>query len=250
MKNNILLLGVGALLCFGAVSCEEYENSATPSQITYLPLIEVAGEESVMLDCNATGFTDPGATASEGGSPIDVETTVNGLYFGSTTIDQPDLYQITYSATNQDGIPGAMSREVMWPACNGDLITSIEGMYQASVKRTASTGAVNSDYIDADFTPFWIVDLGDNTYGISDAIGGFYEDGYGYGPDYAATGLVVKANSIPGNDFEVVASNGVGAFGGAIEISDFTVNPATKTITFTTTWDAGYVFEVELNQVD
>jgi len=37
--------------------------------------------------------------------------------------------------------------------------------------------------------------------------------------------------------------------GGELEMLAFTVNAATKTIQFTTVWDAGYTFEVTLTHV-
>jgi hypothetical protein len=247
MKNYILLIGV--LVCLGAVSCEEYENSATPSEITYLPLIELEGEEKIELNCNASGFTDPGANAFEQGEPINVETNVVGTYFKSENINMPDRYQIRYSAVNEDGIPGLKVREVIWPACNSkDMSEGLEGMYTASVFRTHTSGAT-VDYSNEEFGPFYVVDLGDGKYGFSDVIGGFYEHGYGYGPAYAGTGFVIQANNIATNNFEVVQTNGVGAFGGEITVTDFKVDPIAETISWTAVWSFGYEFDVVLEQI-
>ena len=91
--------------------------------------------------------------------------------------------------------------------------------------------------------------VGPNTYQLSDGIGGYYEYGREYGPTYAATGATVVANNIAANDFTIGDSFSAGDFGGVAEITAFEVNPITKTIKYTTVWDAGYTFEVTLKQV-
>lgn len=247
MKNLIIMLFAALTL----ISCEEFENSAELSKVTYLPLVEIKGEEAIELPCDATGYTDEGAVATEGGQQIELVTTVSGVYFGSSAVNQPDLYNVTYAAENKDGIPGNAVRSVFWPECNGDMVNSIAGMYTASVVRTATSGAVR-DYSDEAMGPYFILDLGNNQYQLSDAIGSFYEHGpdYGYGPDYAATGMVITANNIATNSFTHDQAIGVGAFGGELKITSFSVDPLTKTIEFTSEWDFGYTFEVVLTQVN
>lgn len=249
-KFNILLLAIVVL-----VSCEEFENSAEASKVTFLPLIEIEGEEDITLACDATGYTDEGAVASEGGQALELQTTITGTYFGSSTLDRPDLYGIAYSAINKDDIPGNAVRHVFWPACNGDMVNSIAGMYTAAVLRTdtADPGKGNTvNYSEKEYGPYFVIDLGDGKYQLSDAIGSFYEygDNYKYGPDYAATGMVITANDIAANDFTHDEVVGVGAFGGEAKITSFAVDPDAKTIEFTTEWDSGYKFDVVLTQVE
>jgi len=249
MKYYILLLFTAVVF----MGCEEFVNSAEESVVTYLPKIDVEGETEVNVPCDNTGaFEDPGAVASEGGQEIPVKSTIGGIYFDGTAINGPDLYNITYSAYNVDSIPGVASREIFWPACNGDMINSIAGMYEAKVFRTHTSGAT-VDYTEEAFdAPYWIRDLGGGKFGISDIIGYFYQSGYGYGTPYAGTGMVVTANNIATNDFTYGDPIGVGAFGGECEIvaGSFKVNAATKTITFSSEWSFGYVFDVTLKQVD
>lgn len=247
MRNYILLLFT-AVVIWG---CEEFVNSAEESDVTYLPQIDVAGESKINLSCNPTGgFDDPGATATEGGQEIPLKTTVSGIYFGSTAVDGPDLYNIVYSAYNVDSVPGVATREIYWPECNGDMINSIAGMYEAKVFRTQPSSGNTVDFTAEAFEdPYWIRDLGGGKYGISDIIGFFYQSGYGYGTPYAGTGMVVTANNIATNDFTYGDPIGVGLFGGEAEITSFKVNAATKTITFSTEWSFGYVFDVTLKQV-
>ena len=246
MKNLKLLIYIIPIFGLVMTSCDpsvEAPGSDDSSEVTYLPLITLTGGD-VELDCDATSYTDPGAVASAGGNEIELITKISGSYFGSSSVDGPDLYTIAYSAYNADGIPATGFREVYWPPCNGDLVTSIAGVYTANIVRNGSTGAQYQGV-----GPIFIKDLGDGVYQISDAIGGYYDFGRGYGPGYAATGMTITANDIPSNDFTHDDVVGVGAFGGNAEMTAFSVNAATHTIKFTTDWDAGYVFEVTLTQV-
>ena len=248
MKYYILLLFTAVVF----MGCEEFVNSAEESVVTYLPKIDVEGETEVELACDNVGeYDDPGAAASEGGEEIPVKTTISGVYFDGSSVDGPDLYHITYSAYNVDSIPGVATREIFWPECNGDFVSSIAGMYEASVFRTHSSGAT-VDYTDEAFGPYWVRDLGGGVYGLSDAIGSFYEYGYGYGSAYAGAGMTVTADnpsSMATTTWTYGDNIGVGAFGGDLEMIDFKVNVATKTITFSTEWSFGYVFDVTLKQV-
>lgn len=239
-KYSLIVLAAFGLF---AVSCEK-ETDIVESEVTYLPLLEMAGPSSVQLDCNASTFDDPGVDATEGGQDVAVETNVVGRYFGGSTVDSPDDYLISYVAYNQDEIPGAAQRRVLWPECNGDLVTSIAGLYQATVVRD---GVVDPAY--QDLTYIIIKDLGGNKYQLSDAIGGYYDKGRGYGYHYAALGMEITANDIPSNDFSHDMVIGVGDFGGDLMMNSFEVDAATKTITFSTYWSFDYTFEVTLTQV-
>lgn len=208
------------------------------SEVTYLPLITLEGGD-VDLACDATSYTDPGAVASAGGNEIELITNVSGTYYGSSTVDGPDIYSVSYSAFNDDDIPATAFRSVFWPPCNGDFVTSIAGVYTCSMTRTPG-------YATSDIGPILIRDMGDGVFGISDAIGGWYEHEYGYGPAYAATGMTVTANDIAANDFTHNDVIGVGAFGGSLGMTSFSVDPATKTISYTVEWSFGYVWEITL----
>lgn len=244
MKNLKLLIYIIPIFGLVMTSCDpsvEAPGFNYKSEVTYLPLITLEGGDLV-LDCDATSYSDPGAVASAGGNEIELTTNVSGTYFGSNAVDGPDIYSVSYSAFNEDGIPATAFRSVYWPPCNGDFVTSIAGEYTSSLTRTPG-------YATTDLGPILIRDMGDGVFAISDAIGGWYEHEYGYGPDYAATGMTVTANDIAANDFTFNDVIGVGAFGGALEMTSFSVDPATKTINFTTEWSFGYVFEITLTQM-
>lgn len=246
MKNIKFLLPLFMVALF--YSCDKTENSAEPSFITYLPKLTMNGPSNITLDCNATGYTDEGLVAEEQGTEIPVVTAVQPRYFGGNTVDGPDVYDIVYSAENKDKIPGAAIRTVTWEECNGDLVNSIAGMYTAYLARTSAAGAVLATPQYQGVGPIIIRDLGNNEYAISDAIGGWYEYGRSLGVAYAAIGQTITANDIPANDFTFGPAIEVGGFGGVNTLTDFTVIPAENKIVFTTSWDAGFTFEVTLIQ--
>lgn len=241
MKKLKLLIYIIPIFGLVMTSCDpsvEALGFDYTSEVTYLPLITLVGGD-VELDCDATSYTDPGAVASVAGNEIELITDVSGTYYGGSTVDGPDIYSVSYSAFNDDGIPATAFRSVYWPPCQGDLVTSIAGVYTCSMTRTPG-------YSTSDIGPILIKDMGNDVYGISDAIGGWYDKEYGYGPGYAATGMTITANDIADNDFTHDDVIGVGAFGGALSMTSFSVDPVAETIKFTTEWSFGYVWEITL----
>ena len=243
MKKIIYIFSF-ILLIFLVVGCEN-DSNVPPSEVTYFPKMEMSGKAVIDLDCTTTVFADPGVVATEGGNPVDITTTIHGRYFGGSAVNSADVYDIAYTAVNVDGIPGTVLRTVYLPPCNGDFVTSIEGVYLSSIVRNGSTGPQYQGikYI-------YVKKVGANVYQLSDAIGGYYDFGRGYGSDYAFVGQTVTANDLAANDFTYGPAVEGGAFGGACEMTDFSIDPATKTITFTTEWEFGYTFVVTLVQAN
>lgn len=242
MKNIRIIYLFSVLLSFTLLSCEkEYEDLYT---VTNYANFKMEGDE-VIFNPLGNPFTDPGVTATEAGTNIPVTVNILGDYFsGSNSFDPniADKYVYNYSATNSDGYPGTVTRYV-YNIATGDLINSIEGLYTSTVVRTPG-GA--GDYTDMEYV--MIAKTGENTYELSDAIGGYYDIGRAYGSAYRAPGLTITAISIPSNQFTFGTSE-VGSFGGVVTMNSMTVDPVAKTIVITNTWDAGYTFEITLTQV-
>ncbi len=249
MKNLNILYYILPILGLFATSCDpsvDSPGSDDGSEVTFLPLITLEGGSNVSIPCDATSYTDPGAAASAGGEEIDLETNVSGKYFGGDSVeDGPDVYLVAYSAFNTDGIPATNARTVIYPECNGDLVTSIGGMYTASVARNGSSPAGYQDN-----GPFIIRDLGDDRYAISDAQGGWYEYGRGLGLTYATPGLILQANNIAANDFTSEGPVSTNTFGGLNTFTSLIVDPATDTLVLTVSWDFGFTFVTTFTQTD
>lgn len=229
-------------------NCEDKESEGV-SRLTQYADITLNGDDLMFVKVG-TPYNEPGATAKEGESDVEVTTSYSGTYFNGSVTDIDtnvgDIYTVTYSAVNKDGFPGSKSRTVV-VAGEGDLVNSIEGLYTATVVRTPGGGPADADYTDREWVVINKVD--DNTYEISDAIGGYYDFGRAYGPAYSAPAIITAIN-ISTNDFSF-GTFSVGAFGGEGQITSMEVDPATRTIHFKADWDGGpYSFDVTLKQVD
>ncbi len=241
MKNLKFIYLLPVLFVFTFSGCtKKYEDLLT---LTNYANFEMTGDE-VIFNTFGTNFTDPGVKATEAGTEIPVTTVVSGDFFGASSFDPTaaDRYLYTYYATNSDGYEASTSR-LVYNVKTGDLVNSIEGLYTSTIVRNGSTGAqyTNMKYV-------LIAKSGDK-YKISDAIGGYYDIGRGYGAGYRASGMTITANNIASNDFSFGAPVGAGAFGGAVNIDAMTVDAASKTIKITAIWDAGYTFVITLKQV-
>ncbi|SFC82447.1 hypothetical protein [Algibacter pectinivorans] len=247
MKKYKLILCTFSILGLILTSCDpsvESPGADDSSEVTFLPLIELEGAD-VVLDCDATSYSDPGAVASVAGEEIELNTKITGTYFGGTSIEGPDVYSVAYSAFNVDDIPATAFREVLWPECNGDLVTSIAGVYTASVARDGSSPDGYQDN-----GPFIIKDLGDDRYAFSDAQGGWYEFGRGLGPSYGTPGLILKANDISANDFTAEGTVTTNTFGGVNTFVSLKVNPDDKTLVLVVDWSFGFSFETVFTQTE
>ncbi|MBK9103077.1 MAG: DUF5012 domain-containing protein [Saprospiraceae bacterium] len=246
MKSIINLIKVSFV--FGALftisSCNNEPEISNISRITYFPTFVYEGGDFAIIPC-ASDFEIPPIVATENGQELPLTVVTKGISgtVPSVDINKADIYVETTSAVNQDGYAGEVVR-TFWVACTGDLVSSIEGLYSSTVIRN---GAVNPQYFDLEYV--LIRKVGANQYEVSCAIGGYYEFGRAYGSDYRAPGVIVTATDIPSNTFSFSGPVPVGAFGGACTMTSMTVDPATKTIHFTSDWDAGFAFDVTLTQV-
>jgi hypothetical protein len=244
MKFRKLIYILFATLTISFVGCErDYDDN---TQITYYPTFIFEGDE-VIVHPLGTSYTDAAVSATEDGVTLPVTVTVTGEmtgYSGTTVVtDVADKYTITYSATNSDGYDGVETRIVYVSPVNGDLVTSLEGLYSADVQRGPAF-AVSAQYTGMQY--IFIVKTGDNTYEISDALGGYYYIGRGYGYDYAAQGSII---TVAGASYSITQS-AIPGFGNVVDVSEFVVDPVSKAISFTGTGDfANGVFHVQLYQV-
>ncbi|MFV0530977.1 MAG: BT_2262 family domain-containing protein [Flavobacteriales bacterium] len=237
MKKLLILIS-SVLLIY---SCAN-DDTSDVSRVTSFPIVTVLGNATELIE-QGTTFTDPGATATENGKDIPVQASnSSGVYWSVAGVDtnSPDKYTVTYSATNSDGFDGTASRDV-WVASTGDLVSSIEGLYLSSIERVGSDTQSNLKYV-------IIKSLGGNQYELSHALGGYYDIGRAYGTGYACRGAVITANDIATNDFSITQSQ-FPIWGYTTNITNFTVNAASKTITFSGIVSFGGVFNVTLNQV-
>ncbi|TRZ44240.1 BT_2262 family domain-containing protein [Robertkochia solimangrovi] len=238
MKSRIIYICLITILAL--TGCES-ESTGGVSDITNFAVIELEGDQDIFLEVGEE-YIEPGATATENGSPTPVTTTSYGLFTGQPlNTDVIDIYNIEYSATNVDGYPASASRRVI-VANTGNLVDDISGVYVSTVIRN---GVSDSAYEDMTYIIIWKNE--DGSFELSDGVGGYYMIGRAYGVAYAATGATIMVNGL--NNYTFGPEFGVGAFGGVAKITEMTVDPDAKTINFKTDWDSEYLFDVYLTQV-
>ncbi|MBK9632420.1 MAG: DUF5011 domain-containing protein [Saprospiraceae bacterium] len=155
MKNylsNILM--VFSLILVSLSSCELEDTTADVSRITYYPILTLKGAQWNTIDQGGS-FTDPGATAKEGDTEINVK--VGGDVVDTNT---PGVYTITYTALNKDGYSATEYRYVAVIAPN------VKGLdMSGSSKRNAGALGVST-----------VTKISDNFY-KSDNVGGVASPG-------------------------------------------------------------------------
>jgi len=120
MKRGIKLIMI-ALTLFAAFSCEEDKVTEGISSITYYPVITLKGEQWNQVAVGGA-FTDPGATAKEGDTEIQVKVT------GTVDTKTPGVYVLTYDAVNKDGYSSTEYRYI--GVISAAATTDITGSYK------------------------------------------------------------------------------------------------------------------------
>lgn len=249
MKRKLLIL-LSLPILFTFVSCEkELESEGVNTKITYYATFTMTGSPLIFHEFG-TPFTEPGIIAEENGVALPIETTVSGIYRSnpSGTVDgnRENKYDVKYSAINSDGYPGSTSRSI-YVFKTGDFVTSIEGLYTATVVRTPSQGSVPADKV-LSYVIIW--KNTDGSYGISNGDGAYYELGRGLGYNYIAPGCTFSYD-LGTSTFTPGSVGTVNTFGDPLSVTALTVDAVNKKMTLTSHWATGngYNFIITLTQV-
>lgn len=123
--NRIIATVTSILLAFTMVACEKDDETANISRVTTYAEFDMSGDQFVSLVQGET-FTDPGVTALEGETELDVTAT------GTVDTSTPGVYVITYSAVNSDNFPGTITRTVAVLPAPEQAGVNIAGTYVRS----------------------------------------------------------------------------------------------------------------------
>jgi hypothetical protein len=105
MMNKLKYMTFLLAFSFFWMGCQDEETDDV-SFVTSYPVFELTGGDIVSIVAGEA-FSDPGVIATEAGEEIPVTTT------GEVNTDEPGVYTLTYTATNQDGFQGTATREVV-----------------------------------------------------------------------------------------------------------------------------------------
>lgn len=231
MKNKILLLSAFLLVIVGFSSCEK-RTTAGLTEITHYPSIEIKGDNPLLVPLG-TAFNDPGVYSELNGVDVSNKVTI----VSDVDASSGGVYHVTYTVKSSDGFTRSESRMVIVASPDYNH-ADLSGNYTANVVRNGTTSFSGNP------VSLKKSSLGYGIYSISDWIGGFYDAGYGYGPNYAFSGLI----QIDGNN-QVVLISMSNPWGDPFDSVVGTYDPSTGVISYNASWLGGkYVFAVTLSK--
>ncbi|NJK96202.1 MAG: DUF5012 domain-containing protein [Bacteroidales bacterium] len=183
MKKIQYILILAATLVFG-YSCDKELESEGVSRITNYLTYDLTGGDLVTIPVG-TAYTEPGFKAMEGQTDVSSSIEVDGEVDGNTI----GLYTLSYSGKNSDGFSSSTERKIVVYDPNAPA-TDISGDYISNVARVSPARA----YKDLNVS---IEKLAPGFFYVSDFIGGYYDQGAGYGSAYAVTGYFLRMPITP-----------------------------------------------------
>ena len=224
---------------FSLTSCNDDKDELTDSRLTYYVNLEMQGDAFVQVPIG-TSYTDAGCTATMNGQDVTSRIMTDGL--DEIDVNTAGLYEVTYSAINDDGFPASVSRTVA--VCDPSIETDLSGTWETQ----AGTQRI---YKETTITPFAgftckIKKAAPGIFSVSDFFAGYYDQRAGYGGSYACKGYLqlLADNSL------VCLDNFVNGWGDSIDEGTFvgSYDPETETLT----WECGYAgsmtFYITLNK--
>lgn len=148
MKKNNLIVIVILFISVFIISCEK--DTKDVSKVTTYPELAIIGDQYMCI-AKGAAFTDPGATATIGGSPVTYTT------IGSVDPSTPDVYVLEYKAVNSEGFSQSAKRFVgvidadaaalnlsgNWKRTNGVMTTWTKSATYNGLYATNNVGGVD-----------------------------------------------------------------------------------------------------------
>ena len=232
MKRKIFYLMIFALTVVAFSSCSKDEYNDT--RITYYPTLTMSGD-NYMSWAKGSEFKDPGYKCLLNGQDVTGQVTIKS----NVDVTKSGLYTIVYSFTNSDGFSSSLTRTVFV----ADASDAVEGLYKVNTGSYRLSGATKTSY--SSFGKDMYVEILKNgsKYSVSDFIGGYYDQGKGYGSNYAMTGNMTVADD---GTISLIDSNLPG-FGGSATNFTGKFDLAKKTLSWSLAW-SGMTFNLILNK--
>lgn len=210
MKKLIYSLLV--CLSFVMVSCDK--STEDPSFITYYVDFEMKGSaiETVAL---GTPYVEPGVIAREKGEDVSSKMQVTGAK--DIDVNRVGVYYITYAAANVDGYPNSTSRMVV--VYDPAITTDLSGDYIAGEGTQREVQGEDGTWVATGYSDFKVTltKVAPGVFKVSDFLGGYYDQGRGYGAAYAMAGYA-KLNA--DNTLDILSGD-VAGFGDSYEDGTF-----------------------------
>lgn len=234
MKKILFYTLLFCLASVGFTSCSDDEE-LTDSKITYYPEMEIQGDEFTILPIG-TPYVDKGCK----GTLLGEDCTSGIVTEGVEDVDYntAGLYYVTYFYTNKDGYLTKAKRTVA--VCDPSITTDIEGKYKVQSGSYRDNGSAQEEYAKYSVT---IKNVAPGLFYISDLLGGYYDQGRGYGSQYAMTGYIQLLSD---NTIKLLSSH-VDGFGDSLDsMENGKYDPATGEISFDAAYAGQMTFHVIL----
>ncbi len=230
--KNIFKIAASALVILSMASCVKFESGDT--RTTYYADITLDGG-SVYVHERGEAFVDPGYNAVLNGEDVNASVVITS----NVDVNASGIYSINYSVTNPDGFTSSVTRTVVVMSSTDP----VEGFYTVDGATSNRNGAPG--YYDGNQVIVLCTDPATGVYNLSCGLGGYYEQGRGYGSAYAADTYIEM--SADNTTFTYVDSY-VAGWGDSIEsMEDCVFDAATGTMSWTANY-AGMAFHVEMTK--
>lgn len=223
MKKILFYTLMLCLSSFALTSCNDDNDELTDAKVTYYPTLEIQGDKFTLVPIG-TAYTELGCK----GTLLGEDCTSDIVTTGSVDANTPGLYYINYTYTNAQGYKTSVKRTVA--VCDPSITTDIAGTY------TVQNGSYR-DYSGnaSEFKGYKVsvTKAAPGLFYVSDLMGGYYDQGAGYGENYAMTGYVQLLSD---NTIKVLSSH-IAGWGDSLDSFE---NGKYDSETGTITYDAAY----------
>lgn len=223
MKKILFYTLMLCLSSFALTSCNDDNDELTDAKVTYYPTLEIQGDKFTLVPIGTT-YTELGCK----GVLVGEDCTSDIVTTGSVDANTPGLYYIYYTYTNAQGYKTSVKRTVA--VCDPSITTDIAGTY------TVQNGSYR-DYSGkvSEFKGYKVrvTKAAPGLFYVSDLMGGYYDQGAGYGENYAMTGYVQLLSD---NTIKVLSSH-IAGWGDSLDSFE---NGKYDSETGTITYDAAY----------
>ncbi len=230
-KYSLIIISV--LFLF---ACEKETEGI--SRITYYVDLSLKGNSTEFVDLGGT-YSEPGWTAVAEGEDVSDNVVVNG----NVNTSKAGLYTLNYLVNNADGFPKSATRQVVVSDPTPSPLAS--GFYKvsnASNRTSLGSGPGATGHKNYSSEPtILIYQTSPGKFYISDFLGGYYDKGAGYGPNYAMTGKFTL-----NNDMEIIHNESylVGWGDSLGDLVNGSYMPSTKTLSYTAQYAGVFDFNV------
>lgn len=234
MKKILFYTLLFCLASIGFSSCSDDEE-LTDSKITYYPEMDIQGDKFTILPIG-TPYVDKGCK----GTLLGEDCTSGIVTEGVEDVDYntAGLYYVTYFYTNKDGYLTKAKRTVA--VCDPSITTDIEGKYKVQSGSYRANNSAQEEFAKYSVT---IEKVAPALFYISDLLGGYYDQGRGYGSSTAMTGYIQLLSD---NTIKVLSSH-VDAWGDSLDsFENGKYDPTTGEITFDVAYASQMTFHIIL----